>query len=163
MKKLMKNIQNILNNKIILSLVILIGLTGCPKNDFDYVYNIGIENSTSDSLKIVIGNINSNISISGYASDDYILNPMDTAFFLGTLTINEGQNASHYVLIDNYQWDTVHVYRNDSLKAAWFFPAKEETEDIHDFFNFNSWKNWLNNSREGIVMFTIYESDLKRN
>ncbi|MFA6483656.1 MAG: hypothetical protein WCW62_13835, partial [Bacteroidales bacterium] len=61
-------------------------------------------------------------------------------------------------------WDTVLVFRNDTLKALWSLPVFSGPCTENNFFNSQSWRTWLTDEYgNGWMMFTIYPSDLTLN
>lgn len=148
---------------------VLLGLvlSGCPEKGYDYGYSSMIVNATGDSLMVLVGVKNSNITNNPWRR--ILFKPFDTLSnknpgSLGGMSINEGMNLME-AYFNEYPLDTVQVFRHDTLKAQWVFPAFSGPCIEHSFFNYNSWKVWLtnNNNYEGKFMFTIYPSDLTLN
>ena len=156
----MKNLINI-TIKIIACCFLIAFLNSCflfqwEKED-DYWYAIGILNKTNDTLSILLGYKHTVFDKNSIYPDT--IPPFDTLYF-GGMGIDEGLRIERELLYEEPTWDTVHVYRHDTLKAAWFGPGREMPDSTHNFFNYNSWESWLIDDNEGIVMFTIYPEDL---
>jgi hypothetical protein len=143
--------------KIILLFIIILSFSGCWEKNYDYVYQIAAFNQTNDTILMQLG--------SKYTVNDYDKNiidtlyPDDTSFFYGSKPIEEGLDVVKLIFNESV-WDTCYLYKNDSLLKYWDGPAREMPDSLNHFFNYNSWSVWLIDNDEGIVMFTIYESDL---
>ena len=151
--------------QLIVAVTVLLVLPGCPEKGYDYSYSSILVNSTRDTLKVLVGAKNSNIK--NFQWRNILLMPFDTlnnknSTLLGNISIDEGMNLMQEYF-NNYPLDTVQVFRHDTLKAQWVFPAFSGPCTEHSFFNYNSWRVWLVDSYEGKFMFTIYPSDLTLN
>lgn len=146
---------------IILGLFLLIGCRLWEIDDSgDYWYTVKIENSTSDTLKLIFGQ-----NLLSF-ENTYTINPISQLqvfgikVYKGEKVITERLFQGGFIPFE----EQLSIYRNDSLKIQWHGPAKYMSENFHHFYNYYSWKSWLeNNGRDGIVLFTIYESDLTEN
>lgn len=147
--------------KIIFLFSTIVLLNGCGlfmwDKDYDYYYTIQIGNNTNDTLIIVFNDTVINNSVFNYT-----IFPRDTAGTDCGRNINEGEDIRRRVLSDGKHdlYEVVTVFRNDSLLIKWKKPSFE-SDSIHHFFNYNSWKSWLEDDFMGIVIFTIEESDFK--
>lgn len=128
----------------------------------DYNYETQLENSTGDSLLVCFHHKNTNEIFKKIE-----IYPYDTIYGeesrFGWIKTNEGMDV---VKLWFNTWDvidTVLIYRNDTLKCIWTAPASGKPDSVHDFFNYNSWKTWLIDKRNGVMMFTIKPEDLKLN
>lgn len=151
----------LIGHKILYLFFILpVTLTSCWEKKHDYFYEIKFKNVTSDTLLLVLG-----VSDSDYYPDSIIIQPnFDTnAEFLGGFNVDEGENIVINMFYGSNKpfIEQARVFRNDSIKVTWNGPAREMADSIHHFYNYNSWDSWLVDDDDGIVMFTIYESDLK--
>ncbi|MFA6126166.1 MAG: hypothetical protein WC699_02580 [Bacteroidales bacterium] len=142
-------------------------LSGCWSKKYDYAYNGIINNATGDTLKMVFGKKINNISQFG-KFNTYTLFPNDTLwydkndYFQG-YEIPEGMEPVQ-AWINLCDWDTVLVFRNDTLKALWSLPVFSGPCTENNFFNSQSWRTWLiDEYGNGWMMFTIHPSDLTLN
>lgn len=137
---------------------IFVFLTSCWSRNYNYRYSVRIHNSTSDTLLLILGKDNED-----YYVDSIQILPVGVFTFVGTPGIDKHQNAVRCILNSRNRpfQDQARVYRNDSLKVVWDGPPREMPDSIHHFYNYKSWESWLIDDDEGVVMFTIYESDLK--
>jgi len=155
-----------LNVKSTFFILFLLILNSCWEKKYDYVYDIWLENATNDTITVLIGMEKLNIDSSPYRTLTF--NPYDTLngnkSALGGLKVNEEINVVQYRFQKGWEnIDTVLVYRNDTLKCIWTAPASSKPDSVHDFFNYNSWKTWMIDKRNGVMMFTVYPDDLKLN
>jgi hypothetical protein len=152
------------SNSLLLIIFLSILNTGCLDKKYDYGYSIWIKNETSDTLYIQIGLTTINTQ---RTSHQFAILPNDTIdgveSLLGGMKIKEGMDPAEYFFNETPQKDTVLIYKKNVLKALWTYPARSKPESDHDFFNYNSWDTWLYDKNNGVMMFSIYESDLKLN
>jgi len=126
-----------------------------------------INNNTNDTLKMVIGVMNTNINHYD-PTLTYTLFPKDTLGYndghhINGIQIMEGMDPA-LAWLKGADWDTVLVFRHDTLKALWSFPVFTGPCIEHSFFNSQSWRTWLKDEfNNGYVMFTVYPSDLTLN
>ena len=137
-------------------------LTACFQKKYDYEYTTYLVNSTSEqiSLKIYIkGNTYRDIDISMNDTLD------GGESRLGGFGLNsEIDNPTKYFFTKSeVPFDSVQIFRNDTLKCEWVAPAYEGEVNDNNFFNINAWKQWLIDDEQGVIMFTIYPEDLKLN
>lgn len=139
---------------------------GCPEKAPDYSYEVLIENGTNDTISFVYGTDNSPIDL--LLKDKHICLPK---------TILRGSQNGFYSFEFNGDFDPVSyffsqfihpldtflVFRHDTLKVRWVYPAYSGPSNVHSFFNFNSWESWLDYEKHGNIKFTIYPSDLTLN
>jgi hypothetical protein len=125
--------------------------------EYDYYYKIHIRNNTEDTLIVVF-----NDSVVNKSIYDYTIYPYNTVDLNYGRNINEGEDIRKRVLSDGKHnlYEEVNVFRNDSLTIKWEGPVFH-SDSIHHFYNYNSWEHWLIDEYEGIVQFTIYESDFE--
>jgi len=162
-------------------------LTGCPlewDEVSDYNYLIKIKNSTNDTIVIT----NNNGGFINYNDiKEQIIYP-DSTIINGTIGIMKGENAVKQLFLEWSRLDSFWVFRYDSflkniveqeynptnglivpnrsnLLVVWESPAREMPVTTHHFFNYNSWESWLEKGAgyDGIVQFTIYETDITGN
>ena len=151
---------------LIAIVIFVLVLSGCPEKGYDYTYDTLIENKTNDTLTFIIGKENNNIS---QIFNQFTLLPLDTLNGwenrFGAMSFNNGTDPVQFFFerIKPYPFDTVLIYRHDTLKTIWSFPNFRGPCTEHSFFNYNSWKTWITDSETGKIMFTIYPSDLTLN
>jgi hypothetical protein len=138
--------------------------TGCLSRNYDYNFELLIANASPDTLELLIGMKTLNTISQPYAN--MVLLPNDTIdpykSTLGTFgTDYKEDNIKFLFLTDWKNFDTVLIFRRDTLKGLWSFPSFSGPCNEHSFFNYNSWKTWLTEDDRGKMMFTIYPSDLK--
>jgi len=140
---------------------------GCFQKRYDYKYYINIENNTNDTLVFFRDHVRFNQSDSFMLDNIFTVLPSDTLYHydsrFGIIQINEKTNPVVHFFSEQDIWDTIQIFRNDTLKCEWVAPAYDGELDDHNFFNYNAWKTWLINDEEGVIMFTIYPEDLKLN
>jgi hypothetical protein len=150
-------------SKFILFFVLYL-FSGCLTEKYDYGYTIWIKNETNDTLHMQIGFTSINTI---NTNNQFTIFPNDTIdgveSMLGGIKIKEGMDPAEYFLNEKPLFDSVLVYKKDVLKAAWYYPARRMPVSEHSFFNYNSWDTWLYDKNYGVMMFSIYESDLKLN
>ena len=152
-------------NKIVAFSFCLLVLVGCFSKKYDYAYEGIIHNATGDTIKIVLGTKNTDISQFGKIHT-YTLLPNDTLWYYKDnhtqgYEIPEGIEPVQ-AWINLCGWDSVMVFRNDTLKALWSLPEFSGPCTENSFFNTQSWRTWLfDEYGNGWMMFTIYPSDLK--
>ncbi len=147
----------------------------------EYNYLISVKNETNDTLLI-------SIYRGGFISEDHlrahIIYPNDSKKISSRRMSKEDDpvtKALHeWRLLDScwlYKCDSnlIIVQNRDSkayypnrenLVATWAGPFRYMNDSINNFFNYNSWKSWLEpyyQVADGYVQFTIYESDLQGN
>jgi hypothetical protein len=154
-------------NKIVTILFCSLVLVGCWSKKFDYAYDGIINNATGDTLKIVLGTKNTDINrLDSFHT--YKLLPTDTLWydknnFHQGYEIPEGTSPAQ-AWINLCGWDTVLVFRHDTLKALWSLPVFSGPCTENSFFNTQSWRTWLiDEYGDGWIMFTIHPSDLTLN
>lgn len=146
------------------SKIIIIGfflLIGCRlweiDDSGDYWYMVKIENSTSDTLKIIFGQDLLSFENTHSINPNSQLKVFGMKVYKGEKVITEKLFCGGFKPFE----EQLSIYRNDTLKIQWYGPAQYMNETFHHFYNYNSWESWLeDNGRDGIVLFTIYESDL---
>jgi hypothetical protein len=164
MHKLTQNIAHIAIGRkttFVLILLMMLVLNSCKlfnwdKED-DFYYTQCIKNTTKDTLLLVLGKDNEE-----YNLDEFKLMP-DSILYTGlNFGVNKGDDPIFNNFNDGYRplEEQARIYRNDSLLITWEGPA-EYKDSLHHFYNYNSWEYWIEDGDEGIVMFTIYESDLE--
>ncbi|MFO7867822.1 MAG: hypothetical protein R6U95_00810 [Bacteroidales bacterium] len=136
-------------------------LTTCLSKNYEYRYAIAFKNNTSDTLLLLLGTDTANYEL----MDSFLIKPYDMNFFHEghTVGVSKDENVKRLIFSGGYRpfEEQARVYRNDSLKVTWNGPAQEMPDSIHHFYNYNSWEHWLIDEYEGIVQFTIYESDFE--
>jgi len=145
----------------------------------DYNYLISIKNETIDTLLISInggfisiddfkGNIiypntSTTISNSGIMEgDDPIVEALSDWHGLVSCWLYKIDGDSIKVI--NHHFNRLYYPDRENLVATWDAPFRYMGDSINHFFNYNSWESWLEEVDivgDGIVQFTIYESDLK--
>ena len=145
----------------LLSLIALI-LCGCPEREYDYYYEVLIENTTNDTLLFMDGtdNLPSKIPFHKFIIlPKEIANGEKSRYF--SFAFNGSEEPVPFFFSQfSHPLDTVLVFRRDTLKARWVYPAYSGPSSEHSFFNYNSWKSWIAYEKHGKIMFTIYPSDL---
>jgi len=145
-------------------IVLMLMLTGCPPAAFDYNYQIFYRNETTDTILLIFGKDNAENYV-----DSLLITPMRDTFIEGDGIngVYNGEDPIEIIFSGGYRplEEQVRVYRHDSLKVTWDGPARYMSDSIHHFYNYNSWDSWLLDEKNkygatGVVMFTIYESDL---
>ena len=163
-RKLMKLMTSLKTgqNSILLVLMVTL-LSSCWSRHYDYSYSKKISNSTSDTLLLLLGKDGE-----AYPVDSILIMPTSEFTFDGTPGIDKKEDPVKRIFSGGYRpfEEQARVYRNDSLKVTWDGPAREMADSIHHFYNYNSWESWVldesqSDERYGVVMFTIYDSDLK--
>ena len=159
MKKLIMHIRALAigHNKVFTFLLITTILSGCGLFDWDktgdYWYVVRINNDTELKISIVFGE--------EPITDTIKIEPKSFVDYKG-LKVFEKQNVISEVLFeggDKSFEERSRVYNGDQLLVDWKGPAEEKGK-INHFYNYNSWESWLiDKSNDGIVQFTIYESD----
>lgn len=154
-------------NKIVAFSFCLLVLAGCFSKKYDYAYEGIINNATGDTLKIVLSTKITDISrLDSFHT--YTLLPNDTLWYDKNnysrgYEIPEGMEPAQ-AWINLCGWDTVLVFRNDTLKALWSLPVFSGPCTENSFFNTQSWRTWLKDEfGNGWMMFTIHPSDLTLN
>jgi len=146
-------------------ILILFVFAGCWEKKYDYTYETFLVNSTKDTLNVIIGVKNTNISTEYFRN--LTIPPNDTLDGnengFGGKSINEDMELMKTWFVSWHNLDTIQIFRNDTLKCIWTAPSSSKPESIHDFFNYNSWKTWIIDKPYGVMMFTIYPEDLKLN
>jgi hypothetical protein len=142
-------------------LVTLLLFNSCWTKHYDYWYQKRIKNNTVDTLLVLFGT-----NSEKYCGIDSIeIMPNSNYVFESSKGIDEGENPIILFFSDASVSFTkqARVYRNDSLKVTWNGPAQEMPDSIHHFYNYNSWEQWMIDDEvyDGIVQFTIYESDFE--
>lgn len=148
---------------LVFSLSIIVLLQSCAlfnwdKED-DFYYRMLVWNNTNDTLILVF-----NDSIVNNSIYNYTIFPNDTADLENNAKgVNKGQDAIEAMFSDNKHdyYSIVSVFKNDRLLKTWKGPLSAQSDSIHHFFNYNSWDSWLINDNEGVVFFSIEESDIK--
>ncbi len=145
----------------------------CGSKIYDYEYVVWIENNTNDTLHFKCGTENTNLLAREHSFRDFILLPNDTLLqgdngFYGFGVMDGIAPVPFFFDQHEVSLDTVHIYRNDTLKVVWSYLDKFDNEvETHNFFNYASWKTWrigLSGDPEttsGVIMFTIEKNDLK--
>jgi len=141
-------------------------LSSCWEKNYDYAYDIKIENATPDTLRLLIGQVNSTTITEPLYSIDLL--PYETQngnkSGLYGMKANEGINPIQLRFSNGWKGiDTVLVFHKDTLMCIWTAPAYGGSDSIHNFFNYNSWSYWIEKDPDGVMMFTIYPEDLKLN
>jgi hypothetical protein len=136
-------------------------LLSCLSKNYDYYYKISFKNNTSDTLLLLLGT-----DTGSYVHlDSFIIEPHSNFINpdYGQEGIDKNENINKIIFNGGYRpfEEQARVFRNDSLKVTWNGPAQEMPDSIHHFYNYNSWEHWLIDEYEGIVQFTIYESDFE--
>jgi len=147
-------------------LLIIITLTSCDLFSWDEIsdcyYNVYIENQTSDTLKIYGGT-----DTASYTKDSFYVNPYEKVDYYDGFSLNKGEDPirnGFFHETTRSKSEQIRIYINNKLVINWIGPPREMGDTIHHFFNYNSWVSQLNkNGKDGIIQFTIYESDLKSN
>ena len=139
---------------------------GCPERELDYYYEVLIENGTNDTISFVYGT--DNLPTNFQLKDKYICLPYsildgDHNGFYSIGFNGDKEPVSFFFSEFIHPLDTFLVFRHDTLKARWVYPAYSGPSSVHSFFNYNSWKSWLTYAKHGKIMFTIYPSDLTLN
>ncbi|MCF8357157.1 MAG: hypothetical protein K9H26_00255 [Prolixibacteraceae bacterium] len=146
--------------------ILMLFLSGCWQDNPDNYYQVYVRNDTADTLLLLLG------------KDDAVYNELlnykikpyrDTTLdWHGVIGLNNDEDPVRCVFSEGHTQfqDQARIYRHDSLKAAWEGPGREMPDSVHHFYNYNSWESWLLEEKQidgatGIVMFTIYESDLE--
>jgi hypothetical protein len=140
--------------------------TGCLSRNYDYNFELLIGNATSDTLTLLIGMKKLNTIQEPYAN--MLLLPHDTIdpykSTLGFFGTDAGEDDIKFLFLTGWKnFDTVLIFRRDTLKSLWSFPSFSGPCTEHSFFNYNSWKTWLTYPDHGKMMFTVYPSDLTLN
>ena len=124
----------------------------------DYWYVAKIKNNTNETLLVILGEEPPIV-------DSLFIIPDSSVSCRGGMKVYKGQDVIKELLFTSgYRplESRARVLRGDSVLVDWHGPAEDKGE-LHHFYNYNSWKSWLKNERDGIVEFTIYESDLQGN
>lgn len=167
---------------VILGIVsIIVFMESCSLFDWlkedDYYYQIGLQNNTEDTLLVSFYN-GGFISVADI--EEQMLYP-DSIKLLPGSGVMANENAIKTVFSEWDGIDSCWLYKYDNdlenaylhnfnslyypnrnkLANIWDAPFTYMPDSIHHFFNYNSWKSWLEDDFMGIVMFTIEESDFK--
>ena len=151
----------------------------------DYEYLIAYNNLTDDTLLITL---NKGGFISSFDLRESILYPDSINIYSGSMNgVMRGEEPIKEVFsewsgvdscwiylydnemkqIANQEYDTIEgliIPSRNSLLVVWDAPLREMGDSINHFFNYDSWESWLlENKRDGIIQFTIYESDISKN
>ncbi|MBN1926333.1 MAG: hypothetical protein JW798_10910 [Prolixibacteraceae bacterium] len=154
-----------IGRKGILFSVLIFCLAGCWEDYHDNYYQVFFRNDTSDTLLLLLGKD----SAAYHPLLSYTIIPHhDTTLYWHSITgVNDDEDPVVCIFSGGFApfEDQARVYRHDSLKVSWVGPAREMPDSIHHFYNYNSWDSWLLEEKQldgatGIVLFTIYESDL---
>jgi hypothetical protein len=143
---------------------LLIMLSGCWEKNYEYDYTICLANLSKDTVNMLIGK--TTLNTTEHSLYNIVIAPNDTLngneSGLYGFETNEYTNAIEHRFQTGWNIiDTVHIYRNDSLKVEWTYPARSAPVEEHDFFNYNSWVTTvIDNTRA--ILFTIYESDFEQ-
>jgi hypothetical protein len=160
MQHIIKQSTMIGRNSIYLLLIISVFLTSCRlweiDNDGAYSYISYLKNSSEDTIKVTISS-----GFTGYLIDT-LINPNEKVELKGNFEIMKENDVIRDIMFSNNTPELVQVFHFDTLKVSWKGPASEMDENIHHFFNFNSWDVNLTGNKYTVV-FTIYESDLTEN
>lgn len=147
-------------NSIYFLLFISVFFTSCHLWEIDdngaYSYICYLKNSTEDTLKVTISS-----GFTGYPIDT-LINPNEKVELKGNFEIKKEDDVIRDIMFNNATPELVQVFHFDTLKVSWYGVASEMPENIHHFFNYNSWDVNLNGNKYTVV-FTIYESDLSEN
>lgn len=151
--------------KISLGILLCSIFYGCPEKAHDHDYEVLIENVTSDTLLFMYGTDNLSTTL---LNNKYICLPNSILIGekngFGWIGFDGDKDpVKYFFTIFPHPLDTSLVFRHDTLKARWVYPAYSGPSSEHSFFNYNSWKSWLTDDRNGKIMFTIYPSDLVLN
>ncbi|HOF15935.1 MAG TPA: hypothetical protein PLF32_01355 [Bacteroidales bacterium] len=159
----MKYIKLLTSNKlkIIIYLLLILSCFGCDLfawDRTDMIYYVTIKNDTQDTINIEIGD--------GGMYTYYATFMPDSSEVFNSKEIRYDKEKKidiKKVFADaDRQWlSGFKVYRHDSLLVNWEGPPREMGTEIHHFYNYSSWKCYETSKWEGVVLFTIKDSDLK--
>ncbi|MFO7867824.1 MAG: hypothetical protein R6U95_00820 [Bacteroidales bacterium] len=184
MHTIMKGIMT--GHKLLLFIIMLFVFLSCDlfrwDKSPDYEYLISYNNLTSDTVIITM---NKGGFLSSFDLRERIVYPDSMNIYTGGMRgVQEGEDPIEKVFsewsgldscwiyvyddemrqIANQEYDTINgliTPNRNSLLKVWDAPLREMGDSINHFFNYNSWKSWLVDDNEGIVQFTIYESDFE--
>lgn len=149
--------------KVIIYLLLILSCFGCDLfawDRTDMFYYVTIKNNTQDTINIDIGNG----GMYTYHINNFLPDSSYVCKSTGLRFDHEKESdVIKKVFTDaDRQWlSGFKVYRHDSLLVNWEGPPREMGTEIHHFYNYNSWERYRTSKYEGVVLFTIKDSDFK--
>jgi hypothetical protein len=135
----------------------------------DMEYHVYLQNDSKDTLTVAIGDGNKYVfdSVNNFTPDSKLHLQLIGIKYDRTIT-GKVKETNIDVIRDELFVGTqislvsgVRVYRNDSLLINWEGPLREMGADTHHFYNYSSWECYETSKWEGVVLFTIKDSDFK--
>ncbi|NLE63630.1 MAG: hypothetical protein GX612_07330 [Bacteroidales bacterium] len=150
--------------KVIIYLLLILSCFGCDLfawDRTDMFYYVTIKNNTQDTINIDIGN--------GGMYTYHINNFLpDSSYIINTIGLRFDKDKNVDIIRDKLFKDGdsqliagCRVYNHDSLLVNWEGPIREMGADTHHFYNYSSWECYETSKWEGVVLFTIKDSDFK--